>query len=47
VIHVVAEKFVDLSDELAHLSDPDRIAGTPPELTGQNRIPFAKSRNFH
>jgi error-prone DNA polymerase len=47
VIHVVAERFVDLSDELARLSDPDRIAEPPPALAGQNKIPFAKSRNFH
>jgi error-prone DNA polymerase len=47
VIHVVAERFVDLSDELAGLSDPDRTAKTAPRLPGQNQAPFAKSRNFH
>jgi error-prone DNA polymerase len=47
VIHVVAERFVDLSDELARLSDPDWSAVTPAEPTEQGRTPFARSRDFH
>ncbi|WP_041316495.1 error-prone DNA polymerase [Hyphomicrobium nitrativorans] len=48
VIHVLAESFFDLSGELAHLHDPERLAeaaATSPPAS-HDSIPI-KSRDFH
>jgi error-prone DNA polymerase len=48
VVHVIAEDFIDLSEELRHLSDdggPDHMPGDPP-LLGTD-LPLLKSRDFH
>jgi hypothetical protein len=48
VVHVIAERFFDLSAELRHLRDGDLFA---PGETGvqpwQPDLPLLKSRDFH
>ncbi|WP_072390717.1 error-prone DNA polymerase [Hyphomicrobium sp. CS1GBMeth3] len=49
VVHVLAESFIDLSDELALLREPERLASphtSPDPLTHRTLLPL-KSRDFH
>jgi error-prone DNA polymerase len=48
VVHIVAERFVDLSTELARLRDDELdAADTPAPRPGQLDLPLFKSRDFH
>ncbi len=48
VIHVLAEEFVDLTEELRLLSEPE-LAASNPEGVGprEPNVPLLKSRDFH
>jgi error-prone DNA polymerase len=49
VVHVLAESFIDLTAELAHLRDGDLLAAEMPSAAGaqQPDLPLLKSRDFH
>src|SRR5215831_11156824 len=48
VVHVVAERFIDLSAELNRLRDGNLLAPNEPSLpTAQGDLFFPKSRDFH
>jgi error-prone DNA polymerase len=49
VVHVVAERFADLSAELGRLADGDLLAcaGTSEGAGSQASLPLLKSRDFH
>jgi error-prone DNA polymerase len=48
VVHVIAEKFIDLSTELRRLRDGDLFAlGSPQALYSQSDLSILKSRDFH
>jgi error-prone DNA polymerase len=48
VVHVLAERFIDLSSELARLSDGDLFAPDGPDTPpGRCDLPLLKSRDFH
>ena len=48
VIHVLAEDFIDLSEELGHLSEPEFLAQkTDNPGPREPDLPLLKSRDFH
>jgi error-prone DNA polymerase len=48
VVHVIAEDFVDLSEDLQHLSEGVQVAGEPRNApSGDPDLPLLKSRDFH
>jgi error-prone DNA polymerase len=48
VIHVIAEDFIDLSEELRHLSEPELLAPKTEEAGPREPDPpLLKSRDFH